>query len=111
MNEITKLEEQILLSVWRLGDNSYGISVYQNIVKVTGRKMAVGGIYFPLERLVKKDYLKAHKGEPTHVRGGQSKRYYQLTPEGLKMLQRSKEIQTAFWKGLPDFSSAGEKAD
>lgn len=111
MNELTKFEEQILLSVWRLQDNSYGITIYQNIVKVTGKKMAVGGIYFPLERLVKKGYLKAFKGEPTRVRGGQSKRYYQLTQEGLKMLQKSKEIQTAFWKGLPSFYTVGEKAD
>ena len=65
MSELTKFEEQILLSVWKLQEEAYGVTIYENIIKLTKRKLAIGGIYFPLERLVKKGYLNAIMGEPT----------------------------------------------
>ncbi len=102
MLELTKLEEQILLSVWKLKDEAYGTSIYQHIVEITGKDLAIGGIYFPLERLVKRGYLDAVKGAPTPIRGGQSKRYYKLTKFGVSALLKEKEKQEAFWKELAD---------
>jgi PadR family transcriptional regulator, regulatory protein PadR len=99
--ELTRFEEQILLAVWKLGENAYGITIYQHIRDLTGRDLAIGGIYFPLERLVKKELLEAYQGDPTPVRGGQSKRFYRLTELGRNELVRCREIQTAFWAGLP----------
>jgi len=110
MAALTKFEEQILLSVWKLQDQAYGISIYENIRRITKKKLAVGGIYFPLERLVKRGYLKAYMGEPSPVRGGQSKRYYSLTKYGKKELIKSRETQEAFWKGLPHLEQTGKKA-
>ncbi len=109
MSELTKFEEQILLSVWNLHDQAYGISIYEHIRRITKKKLAIGGIYFPLERLVEKGLLKARKGEPTPVRGGQSKRYYELTKLGYEILLESREIQDAFWKGLPRLSFVMEE--
>ncbi len=102
MADLTKLEEQILLSVWKLGDNAYGLTIYEHIGKITGKKMAIGGIYFPLERLVKKRFLNAYQGEPTKVRGGQSKRFYRLTELGIKALLEEKKAHEKFWKALPE---------
>lgn len=110
MSELTRFEEQILLSVWKLGESAYGTSIYQHIRALTGRKLAIGGIYFPLERLVKKDYLAAVQGRPEPVRGGQSKRYYRLTEKGLEALIKTRTIQDRFWKGLPDIPLAGEES-
>lgn len=107
MSELTRLEEQILLSVWRLGENAYGLTIYEHIRSVTGKKMAIGGIYFPLERLVKKRYLDAVQGEPTPVRGGQSKRYYRLTAHGMRALKRARAVYETFWKGLTEIRIAG----
>jgi PadR family transcriptional regulator PadR len=109
MSELTKFEEQILLSVWNLQENAYGISIYNHIRRITRKKLAIGGIYFPLERLVEKGFLKARQGEPTPVRGGQSKRYYTLTKRGYKELLESRETQEAFWKGLPKLSFMKEE--
>ncbi len=110
MKELTRFEEQILLSVWRLKAEAYGITIYRHIRDLTGKDLAIGGIYFPLERLVKKGFLLAQKGEPTPVRGGQSKRYYRLTELGAEELIRSRKIQDAFWKGLPPLEYAiGDK--
>ena len=108
MAELTKLEEQILLSVWKLGENAYGLTIYQNIVEITGKKIAIGGIYYPLERLVKKRFLNAYKGEPTAERGGQAKRYYRLTKYGYDALMMERQAQDAFWKGLPELKLAAD---
>jgi len=102
MKELTKFEEQILLSVWKLQDEAYGTTIYEHIVRITGKDLAIGGIYFPLERLVKRGYLDANQGEPTPIRGGQSKRFYRLSQEGLRVLKKSREMQEAFWKDLPN---------
>jgi PadR family transcriptional regulator PadR len=109
MSELTKFEEQILLSVWSLQDRAYGISIYEHIRRITGKKLAIGGIYFPLERLVEKGLLKARKGDPTPVRGGQSKRYYKLTKKGYEKLLESRKVEEAFWKGLPRLPFLGEE--
>jgi len=101
MSDLTRFEEQILLSVWKLQDEAYGIAIYNHIRSITNKDLAIGGIYFPLERLVKKGFLKAYMGEPTPVRGGQSKRYYRLTRLGREELIKSKKTQEAFWKNLP----------
>ena len=102
MSELTRLEEQIMLSVWKLNRNAYGNTIYQHIRKLTQKDMAISGIYFPLERLVKKKFLDAYQGKPTAVRGGQSKRYYRLTKSGLEQLLKALEIQQSFWEDLPD---------
>jgi PadR family transcriptional regulator PadR len=99
-SELTRLEEQILLTVWRLRDEAYGIAIYDHINTITGKNLAIGGIYYPLERLVKQGYLKAEQGEPTPIRGGKSKRYYRLTEFGIEEMLKSKRIQDAFWEGI-----------
>jgi PadR family transcriptional regulator PadR len=105
MSKITRFEEFILLSVWKLGSNAYGPSICDYIQDITGKQIAIGGIYFPLKRLEKDGLLEAYQSKPTAVRGGQSKRYYRLTKPGLKVLLRELEIQQAFWKDLPELNN------
>ena len=110
MAELTRFEEQILLSVWKLQDKAYGIPIYEHIRSITKKDLSIGGIYFPLERLVKKGFLKAFKGDPTPVRGGQSKRYYLLTELGMEELLKAKKTQDAFWKDLPGLKFKREES-
>ena len=109
-SELTRLEEQILLSVWRLRDEAYGIAIYDHICKITGKTIAIGGIYYPLERLVKNGYLRAEQGEPTPVRGGKSKRYYRLTELGIEEMLKTRKIHEAFWEGINISQFAGGKS-
>lgn len=37
MKILSRLEEFVLLSVWRLGDNAYGITIHEDVVRVTGK--------------------------------------------------------------------------
>ena len=102
MEILTKLEELILLSVWRLKDNAYGTTIYKYISDVTGKKLSLGGVYFPLDRLTKRGYLHAYIGEATPDRKGLSKRYYGLTERGHQALKEIKRVNEIMWAGFQD---------
>ena len=102
---LTKLEEQVLLTVWRFKDQAYGINIYQHLEKVTSSKVAIGVIYFALDRLTKRGLLESYKGESTAVRGGMRKKFYKLSKKGLSELKKSKKINDRVWDGFPDTAS------
>ena len=106
MEMMTKLEELILLSVWRLKENAYGTTIFNFIAEVTGKKLSLGGIYFPLDRLTKKGYLTAYIGEATPERKGLSKRYYNLTEKGIQALGEIKRVNEIMWAGFPEIALA-----
>ncbi len=97
---LTKLEEQILITVWRFKGDAYGINVYQHLEKQTESKVAIGVIYFTLDRLTKRGLIESYKGEPTAVRGGMRKKHYKLTHSGMQELTRSKEVNDLMWEGF-----------
>ena len=104
MKILSRAEELVLLSVWRLQDDAYGVTIRKHIIEMTGTDWSIGAIYVPLDRLTKWGYLEAIQGEPTSERGGRSKRYYNLTPEGLDALKRLRQMQKNMWSELPDFA-------
>ena len=101
MSELTKFEEQILLSVWKLGDNAYGTTISKHIHEITGKKLSLGGVYFPLDRLVKNGFLTSRLSESTPERGGRRKRIYRLTPEGFEALEKARDVQVRMWEHMP----------
>ena len=102
MEILSKFEELILLSIWRLNENAYGTTIYKYISDVTGKKLSLGGVYFPLDRLTKRGYLTAYIGDATPERKGLSKRYYNLTDRGIQALGEIKRINEIMWAGFPD---------
>ena len=61
----------------------------------------MGVLYFALDQLVRKEYLGKSDGEPTPQRGGRSKTYYRLTPEGKGALEAVRRHQEKLWKTVP----------
>ena len=104
MADISKQEEQILLAVWRLDKEAYGVPIRNFLKEVTGQNISIGGIYVPLDRLVRKGFLTATQSDPRPERGGMSRRYYKLTPDGLKTLQDAKKVHETLWENLPEIS-------
>ena len=97
---LTKLEDQILLTVWRFKGKAYGINIYRHLENVTGSKVAIGVVYFALDRLTKKGLLHSYKGEPTAVRGGMRKKFYTISETGITALSESKKVLDLVWKGF-----------
>ena len=101
---LTRGEELILLSVWRLQKNAYSVQIRDQIIGVTNKHWSFGAIYMPLERLEKQGLLKSFLADPTRERGGRSKRIYELTDLGTQALVDIKKIQENAWQGLAKIS-------
>jgi DNA-binding PadR family transcriptional regulator len=95
-------EQQVLLAVWRLGDAAYGTSVRDEIESRTGRTVAQGAVYVTLVRLEKKGLLRSRLSDPTPVRGGKAKRYFEILPEGIEGVTAARETLERLWEGLAD---------
>ncbi len=111
MQYLTLNEQIMLLSIVRLSDNAYGVTIREKVMEVTQKSIVYGTLYNSLDKLVKKGLVVTARGEPTPERGGRSKIYYNLTREGQAALQKSKEMQSKLWQGIPDFASGDERYD
>ncbi len=101
---LTRMEELLLLTVWRLQQDAYGLSIRRQVSDLLGKKVSVGAVYIPLERLARKGLLESWESEPTARRGGRRKRFYKLSPAGMAALNTVKQIHDAAWFGLPDLA-------
>ena len=102
MDLLTRMEELLLLSVWRLQENAYGLEIKQHLSELLNKDLSVGSVYIPLKRLKKRGYLTTWDSDPTDERGGRSKRFFKLTSKGISALQEVKTVQEKTWSGLPD---------
>ena len=83
MDLLSRVEEIYMVAVLELTDNAYGVTIKKQISQKTGKIISYGGLYFALDKLVKKGLLTKTAGEPTAKRGGRTKFYYALTNHGL----------------------------
>ena len=99
---ITRTEEILLLSVCKLRDDASGMQIRRAVEAVTGKRYSIGGIYVPLDRLVRKGLLQAYEQGPTPQRGGRRKRMYEITAAGLAALREIRQVEQALWSDLPE---------
>jgi DNA-binding PadR family transcriptional regulator len=104
MKELTKAEETLLLTILRLKDNAYGVAIKQHIQKTTGKALPYGTLYFILEQLTKKGFVKRFTGESKPERGGRSRIYYTLTSDGSKSLKQAYKMQQKIWDGYTELT-------
>lgn len=90
----------VMLAILRLGDGAYTVPIRGEIVKRTGRRVSRGALYTTLERLEEKGGVTSELGEPTPVRGGRPKRFWQVTPEGMAQLRHSRDAMRNMARGL-----------
>ena len=94
-------EQQVLLAVWRLGDDAYGATVRDELEARTGTSVAQGAVYTTLMRLEKKGWVRSRLSDSTPVRGGKAKRIFLVTPEGVAGVQAARHLMDRLWAGLP----------
>ena len=101
MNYLTRIEEILLLAVWKLRDNAYGISIREQVEKDTGASWLSGAIYAPLNRLKENGYVSARTAEGSGELGGRPRVYYTLTRRGRDELSAIQEMTRDLWAGVP----------
>ena len=84
-----ELEQIVMLATLRLDAEAYGVAIQQAIRKATGRDLTFGTIHKTLVRLEAKGMVTSRMGEAAPVRGGRAKRFYMVSPAGLKAVRAS----------------------
>lgn len=95
-----EFEHIILLALLRLEDRAYGVTVRQEIELRTDREVSIGAVYATLDRLEKKGYVTSHRGDPTPERGGRSKRFFHVTADGVRAVNRTMRALRSMTEGL-----------
>jgi len=95
-----EFEQIVLLAVVRLSDEAYGTNIRREIEARSGRLVTIGATYVTLDRLVAKGYLRAHEGSPTAERSGRAKRFFAVTPAGVRALEAARDLQSRMWAGI-----------
>ena len=98
MELLTRLEEIILLSIRRLRDEAYGVTINREVSELMKKNYTMGSLYFSLDQLYRKGLVDKCEGEPTPERGGRKKIYYSLTKKGERALQSVLELHMKAWE-------------
>ncbi len=101
---LTRKEELVLLSVFRLGNGASLVNVREQLALSTGFNWSVGNVYVPLDRLNRLGFLATRIGDPTARRGGKAVKYYLLTRKGKQALADLKKVHETLWEGIPDLA-------
>jgi DNA-binding PadR family transcriptional regulator len=91
----------VLLALLRQGEEAYGVPIANAIAESTGKQVILASVYNTLERLEEKGLVRSTIGEPTPERGGRAKRYFSITPAGLREVRAAKKALTTLWRGIP----------
>ena len=73
MVQLSKREEEILLTIWGLKEDAYLVEIRKQICKVAGKDLTIGAIHIPLAKLEKAGIITSKFGEATAKRGGRRK--------------------------------------
>ena len=102
MKLLSRSEEIVLLAVWKLQEDAYGVTIRDRVNESTGQDWSIGAIYAPLHRLEKKGLVHTIEGEPVAERGGRRKIFYRVTPAGTEAMAEIKRVNESIWRDVPD---------
>lgn len=88
-DELSALEQKILLALTRRHPNGYGVAVQDEILERTGQTISFGSIYAALDRLENRGFVQPREGEASPERGGRKKIYFSVTGAGQRALNGS----------------------
>jgi PadR family transcriptional regulator, regulatory protein PadR len=104
---LTDFELMILLSILRLGDEAYGVPIAREIETTGGRGVVLAAVYAALDRLEANGLVSSSIGEPTPERGGRAKKFFDVTPTGLRAVRQTQQALTKLWSGIPQLKGRG----
>jgi PadR family transcriptional regulator PadR len=99
MKVLTRSEEMLLLSILRLKDNAFSLTILKEINQRIGKKLTIGSLWVSLDSLHRKGYIDKRMAGETPAKGGRKKVFYSLTTSGAKILRNTREFQKSLWKG------------
>lgn len=98
---LTDFELMILLAILRVGEEAYGVRIADEIERTGRRSVVMGAVYAALDRLERNGLVSSSVGDPTPERGGRAKRFFQVTPRGLRAVKLTQDALVALWTDVP----------
>ena len=99
---LTDFELMILLAILRVGEQAYGVPIAREIETTGRRSVVLGAVYTALERLERNGMVSSRMGNPSPERGGRAKRFFAVTPQGLRAVRDTQRSLVALWKGVAE---------
>lgn len=96
-----EFEEVVLLAVCVLEKEVYANPVRRKVEEHTNRKVNLSTIHSALYRMERKGFLTSQLGAADKRRGGKRKRYFNVSPYGLKALEEMRRVRESFWEIFP----------
>lgn len=97
---LTDFELMILLATLRVED-AYGVQIAREIESTGGRSVVLGAVYVALDRLERNGLVSSGLGDPTPKRGGRAKRFFRVTPRGVRAVKETQQSLVALWSDVP----------
>lgn len=98
--KLNQVELLALVSVLRLGDDAYGVTIHEEIERAAGRPVSMAGVYSALDRLDRRGLVRVWQSDPLPERGGRARRHYLLSPAGRQLVRRERDAALRMWKRL-----------
>ena len=105
---LTDFELMIMLAILRVRGEAYGVPIAREIEMTAKRPVTLAAVYLALDRLQANGLLTSALGDPTPERGGRAKKFFTVTPAGLRSIRQTRRAFVALWRGIPELS--GERA-
>ena len=96
---VGEFELVVLVTILRLDDDAYGLTIRREIAACTGREPASGAVYTTLARLEEKGLLSSRYRDAIEQRAGRQKRFFQLSAKGLKTVTDTHRTLTRLFDG------------
>ena len=101
MEDLTKIEETVLIAIWQLENQAYGYKIRKHILAVFKKEFTIGNLYSVLNQLDRKGYVAKSIDESGERRRGKPKVFYTVSDEGLLALNASRKAYNLIWKKVP----------
>ncbi|MDX1394664.1 MAG: helix-turn-helix transcriptional regulator [Gemmatimonadota bacterium] len=105
---LTELEQLVMLSVIRLRDSAYAAAVRRDLAEAASRRISAATVHVTLVRLERRGLLDSWESKPEPVRGGRSRRCFEMTPEGVSALRDARDVMDRMWARVRGYPQLGE---
>ena len=102
MSFLSRIEEFLLIAIWKLKDNAFGLAIIDQVEKDTGISWMSGSIYGALTRLKKNGYVETTKVQQSPGHMGRPRIHYELTKLGMAKLIAVQKVNNTMWEGVPN---------
>lgn len=98
--QMGEFEQQVLLTILRLGREAYSVSIVGELEERTGREVATSAVYVALRRLEAKGFLTSRLESPEESGEPYPRRYFAMTEAALEPLKAARRSMLSLWEGL-----------